>query len=246
MGIRRVPLQEGLRGAAAEGAWLTLWPEAEHYLCRVLRLGEGAEVELFDGAGQRCRALLSRRDGLLGLACGSWREGPQVSYGDVLAASLLKGERWEWLIEKAAELGAEALWPLRADRSVVRVPEGKVSERVTRWQRIAESAARQCERDDVMEVLPPMSLEDAWRLAGCRARWVADEEEGSRPWPPIPLGEGVVGFLGPEGGWSARERRWLEQVGATRIGLGPSVLRAETAGCALLAGLRLWRAQILG
>ena len=176
----------------ANAARIPLDAESAHHLSRVLRLPEGAEVDVADGTGRLWRGALQRGDGAPGTEAtaeprdnqrgdrrgDSQRSGKAPSAGWVIAApqvvhvgrpeaprrllvGLIKGPRWDWIIEKAAELGVHELVPILAERSVVRVPSAKVADRVERWQRIADGAARQCERLSRMQVAAPCTVADA-------------------------------------------------------------------------------------
>ena len=150
----------------------------------------------------------------------------------VLGAGLIKGERQDWLIEKASELGVDAFVPLTLDHCVVRLRAA--TEKQARWQAIADSALEQCGRTWQMAVAPAQTLA-SWLAAG--AGWFADET-GGQPWAGLaaaPRGAPLRVALGPEGGWSSGERALLASAGAQAISVGPLVLRAETAALAVAA-----------
>jgi 16S rRNA (uracil1498-N3)-methyltransferase len=217
----------------AEGR-ASLTPEAIHYLRDVLRLGTGAEIELFDGGGGAYPARVE--EGFAGLALGPRREvRPQLELW--LLVALAKGDKMDLVVQKATELGVTQVCPLAAERSIVRLEPGRGAARAGRWRRIAAEAARQCGRADVPEVAEPASLAVALaKVPGEFARFVF--HPGGEPLGPGPEQVGVAAVVGPEGGLSPAEMEICETAGARRISLGPRVLRAETAAVVATALLQ--------
>ena len=211
-----------------------------HHLFDVLRLRPGEPVVTADGAGMWCPCRVA--PGTEGRA---WRQmdpttllvadGPPVRQARVepsvtVAFAPTKGDRPEWVVQKLTELGVDRIIPLRTVRSVVRW-EGERGERaVTKLARVAHEAAGQCRRTWLPEVCGVTTLDDLAAEAG--PGLVLARPGGGPP----DLGRTVVA-VGPEGGWDpAEEARF-----GAGLGLGPTVLRAETAAVAagtLLCGLR--------
>lgn len=140
-----------------------------------------------------------------------------------------KGKRMDLVVEKAAELGAAKVVPLITDRSIVKAGEGN---KLDRWRRIAESAARQSLRTVVPEVASPMAFREA--LEGAEGAVLLHNA------PELPPLEEVVSspaslFIGPEGGWSDEEMGMARECGASFARIGPYRLRSETAGIAAVA-----------
>lgn len=214
-----------------------LTPEARHYLAEVLRLGPGAPVEVFDGAGGRYPGRLE--EGLETVTLGP-REDARASAPEIaLLFALAKGEKMDLVVQKATELGAARIVPFAAARSVVRLEGAKGAERARRWRKIAEEAARQCGRSDVPDVPAPLPLEAA--LAGLPPGTVSFAfHPGGAPLPHAEEG-GIPGFaavVGPEGGLTEDELDTCRLAGAVRASLGPRVLRAETAAIVAVAILQ--------
>jgi 16S rRNA (uracil1498-N3)-methyltransferase len=154
-----------------------------------------------------------------------------------LYQAVLKGEKMDFVVQKATELGAVALAPLLARRSIPRWTEEQAVERAARWQRIADAAAEQCERAIPLQIEPPQSLEDAIRMQPPLAL-LLHERDGKNlcelvaAYPRLPdLGL----YLGPEGGWEDGEVQILLTAGVLPVHLGPRILRAETAAVTALA-----------
>ncbi|HEX9289367.1 MAG TPA: RsmE family RNA methyltransferase, partial [Anaeromyxobacteraceae bacterium] len=174
-----------------------------HYLCGVLRLAPGAELEVFDGEGGAYPARLSEEGGALVAVLSARREAPGPRARVHLAFALARGERCDLVVQKATELGVARILPFAAERSVVRLDPAKGAARAARWRRIAEEAARQSGRADVPEVRPPVSLPQA----------LADLPPGTRAFVfhrgGGPLAGGAAATLaaviGPEGGLTEAE-----------------------------------------
>lgn len=213
-----------------------LTPEALHYLRDVLRLQPGAEIEVFDGDGGSYAGRLQLDSQGLALLLGPRREArPPLSLW--LLAALAKGEKMDLVVQKATELGATAIAPFAAERSVVKLDAGKGEDRAERWRRIAAEAARQCGRADVPAVHAPASLAAALAAVPAgHARFVF--HPGGAPLPASGGAEGVAAIVGPEGGLTEGEVEAAERAGAVRASLGPRILRAETAALVATALLQ--------
>lgn len=214
----------------AAGAPVALDPAQAHYLRRVMRLGAGAPVAVFNGRDGEWRAELA---GAALLEARAQLRPQPPPRGPVLAFAPPRRPRLELLVEKAAELGARALQPvaLRRARPIGARPE--------RLRARAVAAAEQCGRLDVPKVAAPVPLPE---LLARPAPLAWGDPRGRPPGEVLPgmRGAGAVLLVGPEGGFDGGERRMLAASGAARpVALGPLVLRVETAALALLA---LWRA----
>ena len=219
--------------AQLAGPLLRLDAEQARYLTAVLRLRAGDALELFDGLGGRYAAQLESGEMV--------RVGPRVAEErralDVtLAQGLAKGEKMDLVVQKATELGVSRIVPLVAERSVVKLSAERGAARTERFRRIAQEAARQCGRADVPAVDEPRSLAEVLRTdALCL---VLD------PAQPLRLSAAARGVsrlllaVGPEGGFSPGELSEAQAAGALLVGLGPLVLRTETAALAALAVLQ--------
>jgi len=221
--------------------------EHRHYLGRVLRLSSGATLEIVDTEGAVWTGILefSSEEAVV-------RQVRRLKSSDhdpecVLVASLLKQTRWQVVLEKSAELGATSILPIKAERSVVRVSPSKVEAKRARWQRICDAAVRQSERMGRTWVAHPSDLHEAtgaMRERGCTMLF-GDETNPEEPWPQLSSTTPVALFVGPEGGFTPEERAHLIDAGAAPVGLGPSILRAETASIVGLTAIRMIRAGLL-
>ena len=209
------------------------------HLRRVLRVEAGQKYELSDGE----RLYLAEITGFgLGTVEFSIIEQlPPRSPGAciILYAALLKFDRFEWMIEKATELGASRLIPLVTARSEAGLEKAALK-RLPRWNRIAEESGQQCRRLRAMIVDPP--LEFASVLAAPHAQRLLLDEDGVTPLLTILRSTpGEIALLtGPEGGWTSQERAASRDAGWSPATLGQSVLRAETAALAALSLVQGW------
>jgi 16S rRNA (uracil1498-N3)-methyltransferase len=223
------------------GPRIRLTSEQARYLGTVLRLKPGEEIEVFDGKGARFRAWLEDAPELDAAAlriAEPLREGPMRAVDVVLVQALAKGEKMELVVQKATELGASRIVPLAAERAVVRLDGERGGSRAARWRRVAEEAARQCGRADVPRVDEPSGWDavfDLLRDEPLRRGLLLDPEESLRLGQAARGARRVLLAVGPEGGFSPEERARAREGGLLPAGLGPLVLRTETAGLAALA-----------
>ncbi|AMO74067.1 MULTISPECIES: 16S rRNA (uracil(1498)-N(3))-methyltransferase [Pseudomonas] len=217
-------------------------PEAQaHYIGRVLRHAAGDAVQLFDGSGQeflgelvevgKKNVRVELRESFAGLA-----ESPLRLH---LGQGLSRGERMDWAIQKATELGAARITPIVSERCEVRLKDERADKRTAHWRQIAISACEQCGRSVLPQIDAPVSL----------AEWLqATEADLKLVLHPVaePLASharpGSLAFLiGPEGGLSDAEVEQARAAGFHAARLGPRVLRTETAPVvALSVAQQLW------
>jgi 16S rRNA (uracil1498-N3)-methyltransferase len=223
---------------------VALGPELAQRLSKVLRARAGDEITLFDGSGDDCRARIERLDARGGEAIVLERvAGPPESRTRVhLYQSITKGERFEWLIEKATELGVASIAPLITARSVVKTEGGGA--RSDRWRRITIEAAEQCGRSLVPEVGAPATFAAA--LGSAEGVLVVPFESAGDSAPNVRAAldsriddlfalSAVSLFIGPEGGFEDAEIAQAESTGAVIVTMGQRVLRSETAGLVAVA-----------
>ncbi len=215
-----------------------------HHALHVVRVNEGDEVELFDGSGWLARATVlarGRRSVQLLVEQGHLAERPVAELR--LGFAVPKGKRLDWLLEKATELGATDLHPVRFERSVAGEGEWKPA-KVRRWKTQLVAATKQCGRAMLPELHPPADLADCLHCPWwCEdeARLLGDLMPEARPIGEVLAGDtqrGVSVLVGPEGGLTGRERTDLLQAGWSPVVLGRNILRTETACAALLAAVQ--------
>ncbi len=212
----------------AADAAILLQDKPAHYLANVLRLGEGAELLLFDGAsGEWQAAIEAAHKKKLVLRVQRQTRQPEVLPPLTLAFAPVKRAPLEWLVEKATELGAARLQPVITQRTVV--------ERLNpdRLLAIAIEAAEQCGRTRLPELLAPLKLDAL--LAAPPGPILFADETGGRPLIEVARPGHATILTGPEGGFTPDERTRILAAGAVGVGLGPRILRAETAALAALS-----------
>lgn len=217
-------------------------PEAtSHYLSRVLRLTVGTSVQLFDGSGHEFIAELTQiskktvqvqlTEQVTGLA----ESRLKVHLGQGLS----RGERMDWAIQKATELGVTEITPLFTERCEVRLNAERAEKRIAHWQQIAISACEQCGRSTVPVIHPPQSLASWLEITEADLKLVLHPvaEPLTEHTPPQQL----AFLIGPEGGLTETEVAQAMAANFAPARLGPRVLRTETAPIvALSVAQQLW------
>lgn len=224
-----------------EGDAILLDEAAGHYVRDVLRLRQGDLLTLFNGTGSEFPSTILelKRSGVfisIGAGLVPRVESPLHSH---LGLGISKGERMDWSIQKAVELGITRITPLFTKHCVVRLDGSRKETRVQHWRKIAQSASEQCGRVMVPEIDPPVELAEWVKSAeGLKLLFDPDGASSLRELSPP---EQMVSILsGPEGGFSETERTEARQAGFSPICLGPRILRTETA---VLAALSVIQAQ---
>lgn len=231
-------------GPIAAGASLRIEGDQAHYLTRVLRLRTGSDVIIFDGSGPEYPAVITEiQKQFATLQTGDARLRDVESPLDVrLVQGISRGERMDFVVQKAVELGVHRISPVLTEFSVVRLNEDRANRRAAHWNKVAQSACEQCGRNRVPVVDEPLALQDFLQqdaAADCRLLLHPGASKSleriARP------ARGVELLIGPEGGLSAAEREAAVAAGFTGVSLGPRVLRTETAALAALAIMQaLW------
>ena len=225
------------------GAKIELPPVPAHHATRVLRLVKGTEVVLFNGRGGEYPAVLEwvDKDGVRAL-CREWRDVERESPLDIrLAQGISSGERMDYTLQKAVELGVTAIQPLAMRRSVVKLTAERAARRVDHWRGIVMSACEQCGRNRVPSVVMPLDVPQwlATVPAGLRLFLSPEAETTLKDLPP-PSGP-VWLVAGPEGGFEPEEADLITDFGFAPVRLGPRILRTETAALAAVAAMQaLW------
>lgn len=229
----------------AAGARIALPVALAHHALRVLRLRAGETVTLFNGLGGEYPAVLEV-EGKAGFAhLGDFNPREAELGGRItLVQGLPSGDKMDWVVEKAVELGAARVSPIAAQRSVLQLSGARLEKRVGHWQRIAQSAAEQCGRNRLMAVDAPQTLDDWLGQApdGLRVLCHPDADEDLASALQAAANEPAITLLvGPEGGWSDKELEAARKAGVRAVRFGPRVLRTETAGLALLSAVSALR-----
>ena len=227
--------------ALTAGDELALPGDAATHLVRVLRLREGDACVLFNGDGHDYAATLVAVDkrevrARVGARAMVDNESPLRI---TLLQGIARGEKMDWILQKSTELGVAAFVPVASERSEVRLDAERADKRVAHWRSVVRSACEQSGRARVPEVAPPQSLAAALEALPAGARFLLDPVT-QQAIGTITLDTGhCILAIGPEGGWSPRDREQLLGAGFGGLRLGPRILRTETAGIAAIAALQV-------
>jgi 16S rRNA (uracil1498-N3)-methyltransferase len=226
----------------AVGTILRLEDASAHHLRQVLRLGKGSSLVVFNGdgreAGARIRAFSSRDPEVEVLDL--WEPQPAPPLHLTLAQSISKGDRMDYTLQKAVELGVSELVPLFTQCCVVRLQGERLQRRMTHWERVVIGACEQSGRSHLATIRPAVDLE-TW-LSENPAPGILLHPDAALTMRDLqPPRERLSLLVGPEGGLSATETEQAIVAGLTPVRLGPRVLRTETAPLAALAAIQtLW------
>ena len=215
---------------------------AAKHLLTVLRLKLGAEVTLFDGSGFEFAGVLDQVDKKQAWVKITRMHGPVVEspLHVTLAQGVSRGERMDYTVQKAVELGVAAIQPVLTERSVVKLDKDGGEKKRLHWQSVAVSACEQSGRVKVPEVRPPVTLPQF--LASkpeADLKLLLDPEGGVTAGVlPQPANGKVMLLVGPEGGLSEHEIALAARVGFQGMKLGPRILRTETAALVALSLLQ--------
>ncbi len=205
---------------------VTVEGEAYRHLFRARRVPVGAAVRVVDGRGHARWGEVARVDrSSARVALGEPAPSNEPSFRLELLVPTFRPERASWLVEKATEIGVSAIRFLNSERAPRTFGDGTIE----RMLRVAVAAVEQCHRSLVPEITGPHSWDEIGRLtAGAESRWFLDPQGTLGGWGP-PGGSGAL-LIGPEGGWAPEEREQVLAKGWLPVGLGPRILRIETAG----------------
>jgi 16S rRNA (uracil1498-N3)-methyltransferase len=222
--------------------------EDRHHIVKVMRMQIDDQIICVDPNGKQAVCELSEITNSSVVAdVVQWiDDSPELPISITIASGLPKGDKLEWIIQKGTELGAQQFLPFSAARSVVKWDEKKAAKKIDRWQKIAKEAAEQSHRTILPTIINPMSFKELLKLSGDFDYKLAAYEEESRQGETsvlsttlkeIKSGETLLIVFGPEGGLAEEEVQQLKEYGFGLCGLGPRILRTETAPLYSLAAI---------
>ena len=223
-----------------------------NHIRNVLRMKPGEDVRVNDGRGKTylcCISSYEEQTAVLDILK-ELDSDTELPSRIILFQGLPKGDKMEWIVQKAVELGAYAIVPFAAKRSVVKLDEKKAAKKQARWQLIAKGAAEQSGRGIIPEVSAVQTFTEALRMAGeldvVLIPYELEEgmKETVRILEEIAPGQSVGIFIGPEGGFEEEEVELAKKAGVYPVSLGKRILRTETAGLTVLSIL-MYRLEIL-
>lgn len=230
----------------AEQQTVTLDHELAHYLLDVMRLAVGDHFVMIDASSQEYDVVIEEcsRGKAIARVAGRLEPAPEPTFRLDLYQAVLKGKRFELVIQKCTELGAGRIVPIFTQRAIARPRRERAEARLARWRKLALEACRQCGRTQVPDVEAPMGWDDALR------DWEAGEIPGLLPYEGLAAEaehglrqtladlkqtQRLAVFIGPEGGFAPMEFEQGRAAGLVPVSLGPRILRAETAAIAVCA-----------
>ena len=238
MRIPRIHVDHDLR----PGREVLLPDQAGEHVARVLRLERGAPLILFNGDGYEFDAsLASLAKHAVTAEIGEKRTVDRESALPLtLVQAIARGEKMDWILQKATELGVARIVPVVTDRTEVKLDAERAERRMAHWRGVLAGACEQCGRNRLPDLEPPQAL-DRWlaTISDAPALRLALLPEGDVTLRQFPqMDNGAILAVGPEGGFTANDVALLTQAGFHGLRLGPRILRTETAGLAALAALQ--------
>lgn len=212
-----------------------------NYVSRVLRLKAGYDLTVFNGEGGEFSATvaeLHKKAGILEI--GEYHDTDVESPLDItLVQGISRGERMDYTLQKAVELGVSRIVPVFADRTVVNLEGERLASRMHHWEGVIRSACEQCGRNKLPEISPAMKLNDWFAVDTADYRLML-QAGSNNTLSDFGYQCGNISLLiGPEGGLADNEQEKAVQSGFTGVSMGPRILRTETAGIAALASLQV-------
>jgi len=236
MRLPRIYTAQGL----GSGITLSLAPEPSRHIARVLRMGVGDALVLFDGSGGEYPAdILAIGKKQVEVRTGNHRatecESPLHIH---LGIAISRGERMDWIVQKSTELGVGAISPLFTEHTGVKLAGERAEKKIEHWRQVAISACEQCGRNRLPAVHHPLPLGHWTESTEAERKFVLHHRASESP-PGVGRDPSTVALLvGPEGGLSEEEIAAAERAGFASLRLGPRVLRTETAPLAAIALLQ--------
>lgn len=214
-----------------------------HHIFNVLRMHIGQQVQIVssDGVTALMKIETVTTDAVFVRFVCHIEQGNEPTVKLILAQGLAKGEKMDFIVQKAVEIGVSTIIPVTMEHSVVKLDALKAIKKVERWQKIAEEAAKQSKRDIVPKVEQLHSFEEVLRRFDCQVKLIASESERQKGLKTALQEkqdfEELLLIVGPEGGIAPGELQAAEKAGFTAVSLGNRILRTETAGVVAAAAI---------
>lgn len=222
-----------------QGKKIQLDAQAYHHLVRVLRLRDHSPIRVFDGKGKEFNGFLEIQNRT---ACANltnlFTEFPESQLKIHLGQAVSRGEKMDYVIQKAVELGVDRITPLLSEWTAIKFSEERLEKRLQHWQSILIAACEQCGRNQLPILSPPLLL-DSWVAQRTESLKLVLHPKGGQCLSDLPAPNNTLALLvGAEGGFSMEEIALSQQNGFIIWQLGPRILRTETAALAGLTALQ--------
>lgn len=221
---------------------IALEPGASHHILKVLRMSVGRTLIVFNGDGNEYAAEITASDKKTAtVLTGDADYQPRVQNLNIeLAIALSKGDRFDWVLQKATELGVNRIFPLFSERSEVKLSGERIDKKHQSWQQIIIAACEQCQRNILPVLEAPQALDDFLPTTEAQLKFVL-HHRSEHALSTASAPSSVCLLIGPEGGLSENEIVQAQNAGFIPLTLGPRVLRTETAPLSALAIVQyLW------
>jgi 16S rRNA (uracil1498-N3)-methyltransferase len=234
--LTRVYVEEKL----APGGSCVIEGSAANHIMRVLRLRDGDALTLFDGRGGEYGARITafRKDSVQVEVREHGDVGRESPLDLTLAQGISRGERMDWVMQKATELGVARIVPVITERTMVKLDERQSARKVEHWRGIVIAACEQSGRNRVPEVAPPRAFHEMLRKDEQAGRKLLLSPSGKLNARELALTGPATLLVGPEGGLSPDEQELAVGAGFEQVRMGPRILRTETAAIAALTILQ--------
>jgi 16S rRNA (uracil1498-N3)-methyltransferase len=223
------------------GQTILLSEAAAQHVGLVLRLPVGTPLIIFRGDNQEYQGVITHiHKKQIQIKIESSTLVNRESFRKIhLAQSLAKGDKMEWIIQKAVELGVASITPLLSERSVIRLDAARLEKKQHQWQAIAISACEQSGRNHIPHIHPVCSLADFLEHCTAQYKWLLSPE-ATQSWPTLTTDSAEIAVLiGPEGGFSPQELTLSHHYHVSHLRLGPRILRTETAAITAIGMLQM-------
>lgn len=228
-----------LSAEAWQSDHLTLAGDEAAHCSRVLRREVGEQIEVFDGMGRVAIATITAvAKSTVTVRIDAQRQHELRAHHIHLMPAMIKAEPFEWLLEKAAELGAASVQPIITTRTIVHLSGDHLEKKLGKWRRHMVESAKQCHTAWIPGLEKPRSLAEALAAVpkdGCRIMPALSEQSRRVHELPLAQARSVFILIGPEGDFTSEEEALAQLHGFQPVTLGPLILRAETAAIASLA-----------
>ena len=219
----------------------TIGGTAANHIARVLRLEPGAPLAVFDGRGGEYAARIEslRKDAVVIEVQERSPSSRESSLSLTLAQGVSRGERMDWVVQKATELGVTAIVPVLTERTVVKLDARQSERKLTHWRGIAVAACEQSGRDRIPDIVAPIAVHEFLHGIDPQATRLLLSPTGTQRVNDLKAPERrIIVLIGPEGGLGETEQRAAVGAGFVAVRMGPRVLRTETAAVAALTLLQ--------
>ena len=217
--------------------------QAAKHLLQVLRTKPGQQIILFDGSGTESLATVTavERQTICANINSSHTQNRESNIRITLVQGISRGERMDWTLQKATELGVARIMPVFSQRSMVKLDGKRLLSRMQHWQGIIQHACEQCGRNILPELVTPVTFAESLQDQNNKSTNLYLEPEGGRRLKALSPADNIRLFVGPEGGFSPDEKTAMQTHNVLPLNLGPRILRTETAALAAITAMGvLW------